>query len=53
MSKIQGQKSKLEIVEEEKDPMLRALQKKVRNMNKKLNEIDELTKKKNLKPEQE
>lgn len=33
--------------------MLRALQKKVRNINKKLNEIAQLSAKKDLKPEQE
>jgi len=33
--------------------MLRALQKKVRNINKKLNEIAELSARKDLKPEQE
>jgi len=33
--------------------MLRALQKKVRNINKKLNEISELAARKDLKPEQE
>lgn len=33
--------------------MLRALQKKVRNINKKINDILELENKKDLKPEQE
>ena len=33
--------------------MLRALQKKVRNINKKLNEITQLAARKDLKPEQE
>jgi hypothetical protein len=30
-------KNEVELIEEEKDPMLRSLQKKVRNINKKLN----------------
>jgi uncharacterized protein Yka (UPF0111/DUF47 family) len=30
-------KNEVEMIEEEKDPMLRSLQKKVRNINKKLN----------------
>lgn len=46
-------KKEQEIVDEQKDPMLRALQKKVRNINKKLTEIAELSLRKDLKPQQE
>ena len=35
----------IKIVDEEKEPILRALQKKVRNINKKLTEIDDLSQK--------
>lgn len=45
-------KKEIEIVDEQKEPCLRALQKKVRNINKKLGEIAELEGKQNLKPEQ-
>jgi len=43
---------KIKEVEEENDPFLKTLQKKVRNINKKLTEIQELEGKDNLKPEQ-
>lgn len=53
-NKNKGAKSvSSDIIDEKKDPCLRALQKKIRNINKKLNEIADLeTKKKDLKPEQ-
>ena len=40
------------VIDEENEPFLRALQKKVRNINKKLTQITELEAKENLKPEQ-
>jgi len=43
-------KPKVETLDEESDPVLRSLQKKIRNINKKLNEIADLEGKDNLKP---
>lgn len=43
---------KIELLDEENEPFLKALQKRVRNINKKLNQIAELQGKDNLKPEQ-
>lgn len=46
-------KVKAQIVNEQEQPYLRALQKKIRNLNKKLTEIADLQGKDNLKPEQQ
>ena len=46
----EAQKPKVETLDEESDPVLKSLQKKIRNINKKLNEITDLEGKDNLKP---
>lgn len=43
-------KPKVEAIDEETDPVLKSLQKKIRNINKKLNEIADLEGKDSLKP---
>jgi hypothetical protein len=46
----EAQKPKVETIDEETDPVLKSLQKKIRNINKKLNEIADLEGKDSLKP---
>ena len=46
------QRAAKEALDEENEPFLRAIQKKIRNINKKITEIGELAAKEHLKPEQ-
>jgi hypothetical protein len=48
----QGKQPKNDLLDEESEPFLRMLAKRIRNLNKKLTEITDLESKGNLKPEQ-